>query len=237
MELKIVFIGVLYLFISSPAFCQDTINSQDVIIIAPDPPFLESGVYSRIVNSPLGLHISLSGSGYNNNTVFNFSSDLQKSNYYEFTFSHRLPFNAKYSDYNNPYLEAVGYNVLDTFNFRALICNRFILGYSGVSVNTGFGYCSLNNKASGILNLGIRKYLNYQRVFNHLVSLHSFVESDFFISHLSFDWAFKYYFEFYNKNYRNISFSIGYESIFRQQDLLLNLNYKHYFFNREFYKM
>ena len=210
-------------------------SCKEIIMIAPDPPFIEIGYFGRLNNNPFGIHTSIGGWGSKHNLSFDYATkDLNSNNYLNLSyFPGIIDFkkNRKFNTLIKPYLTGT-YSKFDTLVIlRALICNSsWIVNF--ISINYGVGLTH-SNSSKAIYNIGLTKRFHLPSI-NPYVPLfyQSYLKLDFFANNETLDWVGKLYFEFYNSSYRRLSFAVGYESIYGYQDFVLNINFKNYIFSR-----
>ncbi len=104
-----------------------------------------------------------------------------------------------------------------------------------ISINVGVW--TDQNFSKVLPSLGLKKYLYFDRNCDRLIFNSSYFEINTYFDKERIDWNIDYMFELYNRNYRCLSGSIGYESIFDYNDFVLRLSYKHYFVERKEYNM
>ena len=207
---------------------------EDIVMIAPEPPFSEIGYYGRIGNQIFGVHTSFAGwSRKHNLTIDCATKDFNNNNFINLSyFPNIFHFKNNITDaIFNPYLLGTYSNNDSIYNSRALICNRIFIE-NFVTFNLGFGASNME-RSNIIYNVGLEKRFDLPSINPYCpIFYQSFIKLDMFFNQEIFDWSGKIYFEFYNKSYRRLSFALGYESLFGQQDFIININFKNYIFKR-----
>lgn len=212
---------------------QDSL--KELIIIAPNPPSIEIGTYSRIGNFPLGIHFGASRISNRDNITIDYATNGNEKQFYRVKYSPNYIFRKKWLDnIFNPYIE--GMAVLT----KSSDFNRFELANSLnikdlISINIGIW--TDENFSIVLPSIGLKKYLYLDKNCDRLIFNSSYFEFKTYFDKERIDWKIDYWFELYNRNYRCLSGIIGYESIFDYDDFVLQLSYKHYFVDRKAYNM
>ncbi len=203
---------------------------EELIIIAPNPPSIEIGTYSRIGNFPLGIHFGASRISNRDNITIDFATNGNENQFYKVKYSPNYIFRKSWLDHIfNPYIEGIVFLTKDYDINRFEFANNFNIGLISINV----GVWTNQNFKKALPSLGLKKGLYFDRlIFNS-----SFFEFKTYFDKEWIDWIIDYSFELYNKNYRCLSGSIGYESISDYNDFILQLSYKHYFVDRKAYNM
>ena len=212
---------------------QDLLN--EIIVITPGPPNVEIGAYSRIGNFPLGIYFGASRISNRDNITINFATNGNENQLYRAKYSPNYIFRKSWLDnIFNPYIEGIAIltegSDFNRFEFaNSLNIKDLIIINVGVWTDQNF--------RKVLPSLGLKKYLYFDRYWDRLIFNSSYFEFKTYFDKKRIDWNIDYWFELYNRNYRCLSGSIGYESIFDYNDLVLQLSYKHYFVNRKAYNM
>ncbi|MFP4048159.1 MAG: hypothetical protein ACLFT4_10435 [Bacteroidales bacterium] len=212
---------------------QDSL--KELIIIAPNPPYIEIGTYSRIGNFPLGIHFGASRISNRDNITIDFATNGNVNQFYKVKYSPNYIFRKSWLDnIFNPYIAGIAvltkssefnrFEFANSFNIRDLI-----------SIN--IGVWTDQNFKKVFPSLGLKKFLYFDRNCDRLILNSSYFEFKTYFDKERIDWNINYWFELYSRNYRCLSGSIGYESIFDYDDFVLQLSYKHYFVDRKAYNM
>jgi len=200
-------------------------KSRNIVVIAPNPSAIEFGYYGLINSHPIGAHFEYFSRADIFQTYLNYANDGLKNNYFEFELGpYRLGSYENWK-YYRPYFKGV----IDEAKSNLLFCNEFGLRNIGLvadlGLDVGVGINNMNYNQSKIIFLtGIRKYLNLP--FPFFISYFKF---DIIYNKSHCDYLSNLYIELYNKNYRKLTFNLGYQSIFDKKDFVLGLNYKYYF--------
>jgi len=198
---------------------------NDFVMYAPIPRGFGIGYYGLTSNQPIGFQLSYWTGAGKFRSYFNFATRNLKSNYYDFEIG---PYGLSYygiERYLSPYLKGIILQENNIVKSKTLLCDRICISnsvfHAGVGVET-------NTNMSGkiIFLAGLKQYL-------HFLPRNPFfstsIACDFLFNGYSFDYMSGLNVEFYNRNYKNISVGVGYQSVFNQKDFVINLNYKHYF--------
>jgi hypothetical protein len=209
---------------------ENNSNLEDIIIIAPDPPSIEIGYFGLIPSRPIGLRLNLSKTwGYNFYGNFEYASNLKGKNYYYFSVAPYYSFKYKIL---NSYFD--GYiNRDDTITYVSLFLCKSIKLIDNLVLNLGVGPSYLNNSNPKVAYFtGLTKYIACLP----LKFFKTYFAIDFLYNQKYIDWYSYLYVELYDREYKKLTFSIGYKSLFKTNDLMLNINYKYYFYDRKPYR-
>ncbi|MEP0365538.1 MAG: carboxypeptidase-like regulatory domain-containing protein [Cyclobacteriaceae bacterium] len=204
----------------------DDESLEEIIIIAPNPPYLELGYLGLMANQPYGIHAEYSTWGDKFRCYLNYTTNLESSS---FVAAQIGPIrNGKSKAYNifNPFVRYYGMIESNEPINLIFLNNQFYFDRIG-AIKLGVGIEQSNNSETGTSFL-----LGYRLHFQRAGFLNSYVEADAILTQSGLGWESKLYFELYNKEYKNLSFGVGHLRIFEQSALVVNLNYKHYFLKR-----
>ncbi|MFZ4457213.1 MAG: carboxypeptidase-like regulatory domain-containing protein [Bacteroidales bacterium] len=201
---------------------------NDFVIYAPIPRGFGIGYYGLTSNQPIGFQLSYWTGAGKFQSYFNFATRNPKSNYYDFEIG---PYGLSYSGitkYLSPYLKEIILQQNNVVKSKTLLCDRICISNS--VFHAGVGVETETNMSEKIIFLaGLKQYLNFLPL-NPFFS--TSIACDLSFNGYSFDYISGLKVEFYNRNYKNISVGVGYQSVYSQKDLVINLNYKHYFTGR-----
>jgi len=212
---------------------QDSL--KELIIIAPNPPNIEIGTYSRFGNFPLGIHFGASRISNRDNVVIDFATNGNENQFYRVKYSPNFIFRKNWLDnIFNPYIEGLAVLTKSSDFNRFEFANGLIVKDL---IRIDIGIWTDQNFSKVLPSLGLKKYLYLDRNCDRLIFNSSYFEFKTYFDKERIDWKIDYWFELYNRNYRCLSGSIGYESIFDYDDFVIQLSYKHYFVDRKAYNM
>jgi len=139
-----------------------------------------------------------------------------------------MPYRLYRFKYLNFYLKGFINQQGNSFNSKYLVCEYFhLIANFGLNLGTGVSFQNFANPDLTFLT-GFRKYFSCMPI-NFFKTYLSF---DLLINKKYLDWISSIYVELYDRDYKKFTFSFGYQSIFNKEDLMLNLNYKYYFYDR-----
>ncbi len=207
---------------------QDLLD--EITVIAPTPPNIEIGAYSRIGNFPLGIHFGASRTSNRDNIAIDFATNGNKNQFYSVKYTPNYIFIKSWLNHTiNPYIKGIGFLTKNYEFNRFEFANSFnIAGLFCLNV----GAWTDQNFKKALPSLGLTKDLRL----NRLIFDSSFLEFKTYLDKERIDWSIDYKFELYNKNYRRLSGSIGYESLSDYNDFIVQLSYKYYFIDRKTHK-
>lgn len=207
------------------AILQEDSLDNDFVMYVPLPRGFGIGYYGLTSNQPLGFQLSYWTGAGKFRSYFNYATRNFESNYYDFEIG---PYGLSYygiEKYLSPYLKGIILHENNVVKSKTLLCDRICISNS--VFHAGVGVENTTNMSGKIIFLvGLKQYLN---LLPRNLFFSTSIACDFLFNGYSFDYISGLNIEFYNRNYKNISVGVGYQSVFNQKDLVLNLNYKHYF--------
>lgn len=196
---------------------------DEIIAIAPSPPYIELGYLGQFNHKPIGAHLEYSKYGDKFRSNLDFATNNFKNNFYSYEIGPYRFGKSKLYDYLNLYVKGL----INKSNYDFLFCNRFYFSRQS-SLNIGVGTNKMSYQNSSIIFLtGIKYYIGLPFPF-----FTNYISFDFIYNRQTFDWIGSLYTELYNKKYKNLSVRFGYQSILNDHDFVLNINYKHYFLKK-----
>jgi hypothetical protein len=196
---------------------------EEIVIFAPNPPYLELGYFGRFSNQPFGFQGEYSTSADKFRCSVNYSSDMGSNSF----------ISAKVGSYRNRKYKidpCVSFyrRAQSSEHLSLIFVNNQLNVQSGV-IKLGAGFDQLNKSAGASFLFGYRFYFSFFRFLNTYMS---YMDTDLFWTKKGIGWDGKMYFDLYNKDYKNLSFAIGHQRVFDQSSLVININYKYYFLDR-----
>jgi len=201
---------------------------DEVFVIAPRPHAFELG-YFGLSSHLFGSHIEYYSRADNYHAYLNYAKDGKGNNYSDFELGpYRLGSYEEWKFYR-PFCKVL----ISNLDSRFLLCNEFGLINRGLiadlGLDVGIGMEINNDKLYKMLFLsGIQKHLNLPFYF-----FESYFKFDFMFNNVRREYQSALYIELYNRNYRKLTFNIGYQSVFNNKDFILGVNYKYYIFKRK----